>query len=135
MTVWIAAYLFTALVFFTIDIIWLGVVAKNFYFSQLGDLMAPQVNWGVAFGFYAVYVIGIIIFAIRPALEAGDWRLALLFGALFGFFCYATYDLTNIATIRDWPVRMSLVDMVWGTTVTAVSATSGYLLTRWWTGS
>ncbi len=132
---WIVAYIATALVFFAIDIVWLAVVARSFYFSQLGDLMADQVRWGVAFGFYAVYVVGIVIFAIRPALASGDWRTALMFGALFGFFCYATYDLTNIATIRDWPVRMSIVDMIWGTALTGTSATLGYLLTRWWTGS
>ena len=135
MNIWITAYLATTVVFFAIDIVWLSVVARTFYFSQLGDLLAPQVNWGVALGFYLLYVVGIVIFAIRPAVESGDWRTAALFGALFGFFCYATYDLTNMATIRDWPVKMSLVDMIWGTVLTSASATGGFLITRWWTGS
>ena len=132
---WIIAYLATAFVFFAIDIIWLAVVARGFYTSQLGDLMADQVRWGIAIGFYAVYVIGIVFFAVRPALASGDWRTALMFGALFGFFCYATYDLTNMATLRGWPVQMSIVDMVWGTALTGTSATLGFLITRWWTGN
>ena len=132
---WIIAYLATAFVFFAIDIIWLAVVARGFYTSQLGDLMADQVRWGIAIGFYAVYVIGIVFFAVRPALASGDWRTALMFGALFGFFCYATYDLTNMATLRGWPVQMSIVDMIWGTVLTGTSATLGFLITRWWTGS
>ena len=132
---WIIAYLATAFVFFAIDIIWLAVVARGFYTSQLGDLMADQVRWGIAIGFYAVYVIGIVFFAVRPALASGDWRTALMFGALFGFFCYATYDLTNMATLRGWPVQMSIVDMIWGTVLTGTSATLGFLITGWWTES
>jgi len=91
------------------------------------------VNFTAAGGFYLMYCVGIVIFAISPALRSGAWTDAALYGALFGFFCYATYDMTNMATIRDWPVRMSIVDMAWGTVLTGVSATLGYLVTKWLT--
>ena len=126
----LSAYIATAVVFFILDFIWLGFVAKNFYRSQLGDLMAEQVNMAVAAGFYAAYAAGIVIFAVSPALKSGEWRDALIYGALFGFFAYGTYDLTNIATLRDWPVAMSIVDMIWGTALTATSATLGFFITR-----
>lgn len=127
---YIIAYLTTAAVFFVLDFIWLGTVARSFYREQLGDLMADPINIPAAAGFYAMYVVGILIFAVVPALKAESLGYALLYGALFGFFAYATYDMTNIATIRDWPVKMSIVDMVWGTALTGFSAAAGYLLTR-----
>ncbi|MEM1307807.1 MAG: DUF2177 family protein, partial [Pseudomonadota bacterium] len=77
-----------------------------------------------------VYCIGIVIFAVAPALTSGQWTTAALYGALFGFFCYATYDMTNLATLRDWPLRMSLVDIAWGTVLTGFAATSGFFATR-----
>lgn len=127
---YIMAYLATGFVFFAIDFVWLAYVAKTFYRAQLGGLMANEVNLSVAGVFYALYVAGIVIFAVVPALKSGELRGALMFGALFGFFAYATYDLTNLATIRGWPVVMSFVDMAWGTVLTATSATLGYLITR-----
>lgn len=133
MTQYIVAYIATAIIFLAIDAVWLGVVATTFYKSELGDLMADNVNFTAAGGFYLMYCVGIVIFAISPALRSGAWTDAALYGALFGFFCYATYDMTNIATIRDWPVRMSIVDMAWGTALTGVSATLGYLVTKWLT--
>lgn len=130
MRTYITAYLATAVVFFTLDLLWLGWVAREFYREQLGELQRPSPILSVAAAFYALYVIGIVIFAVIPAIEAGSWRTALMLGGLFGFFAYATYDLTNIATLRDWPVAMSMVDLAWGTVLTAVSATIGYGLTR-----
>ncbi|MEO1265755.1 MAG: DUF2177 family protein [Pseudomonadota bacterium] len=127
---YVIAYFATAIVFLAIDALWLGVIATKFYKAELGSLMAENVNFVAAAGFYLVYCVGIVIFAVSPALRSGDWTQALLFGALFGFFCYATYDMTNLATLRDWPLRMSLVDMAWGTVLTGVSATAGYLITR-----
>lgn len=130
MRTYITAYLATAVVFFTLDLLWLGWVAREFYRGQLGELQRPSPILSVAAAFYALYVIGIVIFAVAPAIEAGSWRTALVLGGLFGFFAYATYDLTNIATLRSWPVAMSLVDLAWGTVLTAVSAAVGYGLTR-----
>ncbi|MBC2861015.1 DUF2177 family protein [Stappia sp. 28M-7] len=124
------AYGATALIFLTLDYIWLGHVAGSFYRERLAGLMAEQVNFAVAGAFYLVYVVGIVIFAVAPALRSGNWQDAALYGCLFGFFAYATYDFTNLATLRDWPVVVTVVDIAWGTAVTGVSATAGYLIAR-----
>jgi uncharacterized membrane protein len=115
-------YLISVPIFFAIDMIWLGLVAKNFYVSQIGYIMGP-VNWPAAILFYLVFLVGLVIFAIHPAFLAGSVTKALILGALFGFFTYATYDLTNLATLKDWPLLVTIVDMAWGTVLGgAVSA-------------
>jgi uncharacterized membrane protein len=111
-------YLATIPVFFAIDIVWLGLVAKNFYSSQIGHLMGP-VNMPAALIFYLLFIVGIIIFAVSPALSTGSLAKALILGALFGFFTYATYDLTNLATLKDWPIIVTIVDLVWGSFLSA----------------
>jgi uncharacterized membrane protein len=118
---YIVVYLISVPVFFAIDMIWLGFVASGFYRAQIGYLLGP-VNWPVAIAFYLLFLVGLLIFVIAPALSAGSIRHAILFGALFGFFTYATYDLTNWATIRDWPALVSIVDMLWGTFLSAAVA-------------
>lgn len=112
-------------VFFVIDMIWLGLVAKDFYRGQIGMLMKPEVNWTAAIIFYVIFIIGLVTFVIAPAVEKGSIIHALVFGALFGFVCYATYDLTNLAVAKDWPILLTLVDMAWG----AVLATSVSVIT------
>ena len=126
----IISYILTLIIFLVIDAVWLGFVATDFYFSQLGDLMTDNVRYGVALAFYCLYCVGVMIFAVKPALDKKEWKHAALYGALFGLFCYATYDLTNVATIRDWPVMMSMVDIVWGTWLTGTTATLGYFASR-----
>ena len=126
---YVIAYLATATLFLAVDALWLGVVARTFYVRQIGHLMADIPRLWIAGAFYAVYVIGILIFAVLPALSSGSWQTALIYGALFGFFAYATYDLTNMATLRDWSVAMVVVDVAWGTALTGLSALSGYLVT------
>lgn len=106
--------------------IWLGFVASSFYKNQLGHLLGP-VNWPVAFSFYFIFLVGLLIFAIAPALLGRGLIHAILFGALFGFFTYATYDLTNWSTLRDWPWQVALVDMLWGTVLSASVAGFTYL--------
>jgi uncharacterized membrane protein len=106
-------YAMSVPVFFAIDMVWLGFVAKNFYRSQLGSLLG-DVQWVPAIIFYLVFLVGVTIFATYPAVEKSSVTYALIYGALFGFFSYATYDLTNLATLRDWPLAVSLVDMTWG---------------------
>jgi len=108
-------YLITVPVFFALDLLWLGILARDFYQRHLGYLMRPQVNWVAAISFYLLFIIGIVIFGIKPALEAQSPFRALVYGALFGFFTYATYDLTNLATVRDWPFVVTAVDLAWGT--------------------
>lgn len=124
------AYLATAVVFLAIDSVWLGVVARGFYKDQLGDLLASPINFAAASGFYLIYCVGIVIFAVSPALRSGSLADAAVYGALFGFFCYATYDMTNLATLRNWPLTMSLVDMAWGTALTCFSAVAATWISR-----
>jgi len=108
-------YLITLAVFFLVDMVWLGVVAKSFYRRHLGPLMAPKVGWPAAVLFYLLFIGGLLVFAVRPGLAAGDPLRALVLGAFLGLVSYATYDLTNLATLKDWPVVVTIVDLVWGT--------------------
>lgn len=128
--VYAKAYAATLVVFFGLDFLWLGVVARKFYASQLGDLMRDNINYIASGGFYLAYVAGIVFFAVLPAITEGSWSRAALNGALLGLLAYGTYDMTNIATLKDWPVAMSVVDMGWGGLLTCVSAVAGYSLTR-----
>lgn len=127
-TFWLKLYLFTIPVFFAIDMVWLGFVARNFYKNNLNHLLSPEVNWPAAFLFYFIYIAGILLFAVRPGLEAQSLGRACLWGALFGFFTYATYDLTNLATLRDWPVLIAIVDILWGTALCTLVAAGSYLI-------
>lgn len=110
-------YAISVPVFFLIDMLWLGVIASSFYRDRIGHLM--EINWTAAIIFYLVFLVGLTFFAIYPAHGAGGWQQAALLGALFGFFTYATYDLTNLATLKDWPLDMVIVDIIWGTVLGA----------------
>lgn len=116
----ILLYIITLVVFFVIDMIWLGVVAKGFYRKHLGPLMTTKVNWMAAILFYLLFIVGLLVFVIRPALVAGAPLNALLYGALLGLISYATYDLTNLATLKDWPLVVTIVDLIWGTVLGGV---------------
>jgi len=124
-------YLLTTVVFFAIDIIWLGFIAKGMYNKMLGHLMAPNVNWTAAVIFYLIFIVGIFIFSIIPGIEKDSFQHALIYGVLFGFFTYATFDLTNLATLRDWPIKIVFIDIVWGMVLTGSVASSGYYIMRW----
>ncbi len=124
------AYGVTAIAFCAIDLAWLSVMAKRFYAARLGGLVRNRPRMGAAIVFYGLYVLAIVIFAVAPALAAGNAISAAVYGALFGFFAYATYDLTNYITLRGWPLVVTLVDMAWGTFLTGASATLGYLGAR-----
>ncbi|MCM2303008.1 MAG: DUF2177 family protein [Flavobacteriaceae bacterium] len=127
----IYSYLLTFIVFLLIDMLWLGIIAKNLYQKYLGGFLTDQVNWIAAFIFYMLFVIGISIFAIYPAVQKGSVYHAILLGALFGFFTYATYDLTNLATLKDWPLPIVFIDIIWGTTLSAIVSFSGYYIVKW----
>lgn len=131
---YVAAYLATAFAFLVLDAVWLGLAMRSFYRRQLGALMADRINLRVAGLFYGGFILGVVIFAVAPALKAESWEWALVHGALFGFFTYGTYNMTNWATLRDWPVPMSIVDLAWGTALTGASAVAGYAATRWLLG-
>lgn len=131
MLFYLKLYLLTIPVFFAIDLLWLGVVAKDLYQKNLAHLLSPEVNWPAAFAFYFMYIAGIILFAVKPGLDAQSLAKAALWGALFGFFTYATYDLTNLATLRDWPLRIVVIDIAWGTLLCTSVASGSYLIGRW----
>jgi uncharacterized membrane protein len=120
-------YLLTIPVFFIIDLAWLGVIAKDFYQGKLEHLLGP-VNWTAAIIFYLIYIVGIMVFAVAPALDAQSLTKAVVLGALFGFFVYVTYDLTNLALLKDWPMSVVFVDILWGTILTGSVATISYLI-------
>ena len=124
-------YLLTVPVFFLIDLIWLGVVAKNFYQENLKYILSPNVNWTAAIIFYLVYIVGILIFAVVPAVTKDSLRYAIVWGALFGFFTYATYDLTNLALLKDWPLRIVFVDILWGVVLCSTVAVLSYYIAKW----
>jgi uncharacterized membrane protein len=124
-------YLLSVPVFFLIDIVWLGWLGREFYKRQIGFILSDKVNWAAAITFYLIYIAGILIFAVLPALDKNQPARAILYGALFGFFTYATYDLTNMATIRGWPLAMVVVDILWGTLLCTLVAAGSFYVGRW----
>jgi uncharacterized membrane protein len=128
---YVAAYAGTAIVMLALDMLWLGLIAKPLYQQGIGHLMAERPNVGVAVLFYLLYALGVVIFAVSPQHNGSSWAMTLAMGALFGFFAYATYDLTNLATLRDWPLRLSLIDIGWGTVVSGASAAGGKAALDW----
>lgn len=124
----VLTYLATLAIFLVIDLVWLGVVAKDYYRSSIGHLMGDGFNIPAAVAFYLIYIMGVMMFAVLPAAQSGEWTRAVVLGAAFGFFAYATYDLTNMATLKNWPLGLALADMAWGSFVTAVAAATGYVV-------
>jgi uncharacterized membrane protein len=121
-------YVITFVAFLAADMVWLGIMAPRYYRPTMGDIVLASVNLPAAAAFYALYPIGLLVFAIYPALKSGSLTTALIHGALFGFFTYATYDLTNLATLRNWTWSLSLVDAAWGTILAAVSSAIAFLV-------
>jgi uncharacterized membrane protein len=128
MTMFLKLYSIALPVFFAIDMVWLGFVAKSFYAQQIGFLMKPDINWTAAIVFYLLFIVGLVIFVISPALEKSSWASALFSGALFGLITYATYDLTNLATLKDWPMLVTAVDLVWGAVLAAAVSVITYFI-------
>lgn len=114
-------YFLTLIIFIVIDSAWLGLVAPKLYKSQIGHLMASNVNWLAALLFYLLYIAALLVFVINPAVTANSWQHALKFGAFLGLAMYATYDLTNLATLKDWPVTITAIDLIWGTFITSAT--------------
>lgn len=128
---WIKVYLLTVPLFFAIDMLWLGLVARDFYRRELQRFLATDVNWGAALLFYLLYIVGILIFAVHPALTDDSLARAVVLGALFGFFTYATYDLTNLATLQGWPLKVVVVDIAWGAALCASVAAGAVAIGQW----
>lgn len=123
-------YLIALSVFLAIDMVWLTLVAKNFYAKYIGYLMAKNPNLTAAFIFYLIFIAGLIFFVVIPAIDKKSWMQALLTGAFFGLVTYATYDLTNLATVRDWPLIITIVDLIWGTVLSASVSLITYFIAR-----
>jgi uncharacterized membrane protein len=121
-------YLIALPVFFAIDMVWLVLVARNFYQKHIGFLMKPDVGWVAAGIFYLLFIAGLVTFVITPAIEKHSWVHAVVFGAFFGLITYATYDLTNLATLKDWPVLVTVVDLIWGMVLSASVSVVTYLI-------
>jgi len=124
----IKQYLVTLISFLVIDGIWLTVVAKNFYAKHLGFLMAKNPNLIAALIFYLIYILALVVLVLSPALQKNSLQTAIIYGALFGLCCYATYDLTNLATIANWPLIVTIVDLIWGTVLSASVAAISFLI-------
>ncbi len=127
----LVAWAVTFVVLLVIDMLWLGVVAKGLYQQGMGDLMSPQPRLAFAAVFYLLYPVGLLIFAIVLGVEAQGVTRAAVLGGLFGLFCYGTYDLTNLAVIRNWPLALSFINIAWGTLVSGVAAAAGAVALRW----
>lgn len=123
----IKLYLIALPVFLFLDAIWLGVIAKDYYAREIGFLMKTDINWMAAIVFYLLFLVGLVVFVIQPSIMSESWKQALFLGALFGLVTYATYDLTNLATIKNWPFLMTLIDLMWG----AFLAASVSIITFW----
>ncbi len=124
-------YLLMIPAFFAVDLVWLGVVAKDLYAKEMGDLLAKTINWPAALAFYFIFIFGVLYFAVLPAVEKDSFTTVLRNGALFGFFAYATYDLTNLATTEGWPTKLVFIDMAWGTVLSLSVATAGWYIAQW----
>jgi len=127
----VVAYIVTAVVFLGLDAVWLSQIALGMYRRELGGLLLDKPNLLIAGIFYLLFVVGIVVLAILPALNGGTWINALLLGAVLGLVAYGTYDITNLSTLRNWSLTVTLADLAWGTALTAVSATLGYLAVTW----
>jgi len=121
-------YIITFVVFFAIDFIWLNFIAKNIYATKIGHLLAENPRLFPALIFYLVFIVGVIIFAVLPGYEAQNiWKTVML-GALFGLLTYSTYDLTNLATLKNWPISVTIIDLIWGTSISTVTSVAGYYI-------
>lgn len=123
-------YGITFVIFLVLDSVWLGVVSPGLYKQQIGHLLAPQVNWAAAVLFYLLFIAGLVFFAVKPSLQQNSWKSALSNGAFFGLICYATYDLTNHATMRDWPLMITVIDLLWGTFICGISSLVSFITAR-----
>jgi uncharacterized membrane protein len=124
----IKLYLIALPVFLLLDGVWLGAIAKNLYRRQLGHLMTASPNWLAAIVFYLLFIVGLVALVLQPAVSKNSWQQALILGALFGLVSYATYDLTNLATLKDWPLSVTVIDLIWGTALSATVAVISFWL-------
>lgn len=131
MIYYIKLYLATLVAFFAIDMLWLGFVARTFYKKHLGYLMNPSVNWLAAIIFYLIFIVGVLVFVVLPGLEKQSLKITIIRAILFGLITYATYDLTNLATVKGWPLTVTIVDLIWGMVLTTLVSIAGFFAGKW----
>lgn len=127
----IFGYSLTLVVFLIVDLLWLGVIARGIYTKYLGDFLSDQVNWTAAIIFYMIFVAGILLFVVHPAVEKNSFESVLIMGALFGMVTYATYDLTNLATLKGWPLEIVIIDIIWGAVLSTIVSASGFFILKY----
>jgi uncharacterized membrane protein len=127
----IYTFLLAVPIIFVVDLLWLGLFAKNFYQAKMSPLVAIEFNWFYVVLFYLLYFTGVYLFALKPGIDALSLKKALTLAALFGFFCYMTYDLTNLATLKDWPLSLAIVDILWGVFLTTLTTFLAYKIYFW----
>lgn len=125
---YVKMYVIAFIIFLVIDAIWLGLIAPRFYKAQIGHLMAEKPNFVAALVFYLLFIVGVVYFVVNPAIETGNVSKLLISGMLFGFMTYATYDLTNLATLKDWPITVTIVDLIWGTSLSTLIGVGTYYI-------
>ncbi len=131
MTRYVIAYVATLVVFIAIDFVWLSSMANVLYRPVLKEILLPDFRLAPAIAFYLLFPLGLVIFGVAAGIRSGNWTDALLYGAMFGFFAYATYDLTNQATLKNWETKLTVIDMIWGSFVSGTAATAGFLISGW----
>ena len=131
MVYYLKLYLATLIAFFAIDMVWLGFVARTLYRKHLGFLMAASPNWIAAIIFYLLFIVGVLVFVVLPGLEDNSLKTTLLRAALFGLITYGTYDLTNLATVKDWPLMITIVDLIWGTALSVMVSYISFMAGKW----
>ncbi len=124
-------YFLTFAVFIIVDLLWLGVIAKSIYSKYLGSFLTDNVNWTAAVIFYLIFVAGILLFVVFPSVEKGSILNAIVMGAIFGIVTYATYDLTNLATLKGWPLEIVIIDIIWGAVLSTIVSGSGYFIVKY----
>ncbi len=131
MAYYLKLYFATLAVFFAVDMLWLGLIARTFYKKHLGYLMAPDVNWYAALIFYFLFIVGVLVFVVLPGIKENSLPATILKAALFGLITYATYDLTNLATVKEWPLVITVIDLIWGMVLSTVVSIAGFYIGKW----
>jgi uncharacterized membrane protein len=125
-------YLIALVVFVILDAIWLGIISRNLYSKYLGYIMTETPNWIAAIIFYLLFIVGIVVFVVFPGIEEKNLWISFGKAALFGLVTYATYDLTNLATIKSWPIQITIIDLIWGTSLSSIVGVTTIILGKWW---
>jgi uncharacterized membrane protein len=128
---YVKLYIATLIVFFAVDLLWIGIAARAFYRKHIGFLLAPSPNWAAAIIFYLLFIMGLLFFVVLPGLKENSLKIIILRAALFGLITYSTYDLTNQATVNNWPLVVTVVDMIWGMVLSVAVSLLSFIIGKW----